>query len=190
MAQAFPAGHRIRLGISTSYWPLAWPPPEPVRLTVIAGASELVLPTRPVAEPDEVSLTPFDEPEATPPITTTQLHPGAQRWQVSRDLIDYRSTLDVVKDLGVVRFDDIGLDVTRSAHERYESVRDDFDSPRGEIDWEMGFSRGDWDVRTTTRTVLTCTPTEFRLHAQLDAYECGQRVFSRNWHETIPRDHV
>lgn len=98
MAQAFPAGHRIRLGISTSYWPLAWPPPEPVRLTVIAGTSELVLPTRPVAESDEVSLTPFDEPEGTPPIATTQLRPGAQRWQVSRDLIDYRSALDVVKE--------------------------------------------------------------------------------------------
>ena len=29
VAQAFPAGHRIRLSLSTSYWPLAWPPPEP-----------------------------------------------------------------------------------------------------------------------------------------------------------------
>lgn len=25
MAQSFPAGHRVRLAISTSYWPLAWP---------------------------------------------------------------------------------------------------------------------------------------------------------------------
>ncbi|HSH42863.1 MAG TPA: CocE/NonD family hydrolase, partial [Arenicellales bacterium] len=32
IAQKFPRGHRIRVGISTSYWPLAWPSPQPVRL--------------------------------------------------------------------------------------------------------------------------------------------------------------
>ncbi len=29
VAHRFPAGHRIRISISTSYWPLAWPPPAP-----------------------------------------------------------------------------------------------------------------------------------------------------------------
>lgn len=51
VAQSFPAGHRIRLSISTSYWPLAWPPPEPVTLTVYGGESELELPVRPASEP-------------------------------------------------------------------------------------------------------------------------------------------
>lgn len=31
MAQALPPGHRLRLAISTSYWPLAWPPSDPPR---------------------------------------------------------------------------------------------------------------------------------------------------------------
>jgi len=47
VAQNFPAGHRIRLSLSTSYWPLAWPPPEPVRLSVHTGKSTLELPERP-----------------------------------------------------------------------------------------------------------------------------------------------
>ena len=38
VAQAFPAGHRIRLALSTAYWPIAWPAPEPVTLTLYAGA--------------------------------------------------------------------------------------------------------------------------------------------------------
>src|SRR5690625_5643930 len=31
MAQSFPAGHRLRVSVSTSYWPVVWPPPQPER---------------------------------------------------------------------------------------------------------------------------------------------------------------
>ena len=47
IAHVFPAGHRIRVAVSTSYWPIAWPSPEPVTLTLYAGASTLELPVRP-----------------------------------------------------------------------------------------------------------------------------------------------
>ena len=41
-------GHRLRLAISTSYWPIIWPSPEPVTLTVFAGGKTRVqLPVRP-----------------------------------------------------------------------------------------------------------------------------------------------
>ncbi|GAA0530826.1 CocE/NonD family hydrolase [Saccharopolyspora thermophila] len=190
VAQAFPARHRIRLALSTSYWPLAWPPPEPVRLTVYPEDSELILPVRSIREPDELPESPFPEPEGTPPVASTQVRPAEHRWTVSRDLVEYRSELDVVKDLGVVRIDDIDLEMTRRARERYSWVNDDFNSVCGEIDWEMGFRRGTWAVRTRTRTVLRSTPTEFLLHAQLDAYEGENRVRSQNWQERIPRDCV
>ncbi|RNL82476.1 CocE/NonD family hydrolase [Halostreptopolyspora alba] len=190
VAQAFPVGHRIRLSVSTSYWPLAWPPPRPTFLTVYPGDSTLSLPTRPVDAPDEPRVSEFDEPEGTPPIATSRVKPGEQRWTVSHDLIDYESALDVVKDLGVVRFDDIDLDVTRRTVERYGWRENDFRSVYGDVQWEMGFQRGDWRVSTVTRTVLTSDSTEFHLHAQLDAYEGANRVLSRNWNVDIPRDHV
>ena len=38
IAHVFPAGHRIRVAVSTSYWPIAWPSPAPVTLTLYAGA--------------------------------------------------------------------------------------------------------------------------------------------------------
>jgi predicted acyl esterase len=38
MGQVFPKGHRLRISISTSYWPLAWPPPAPVQLKFIRAA--------------------------------------------------------------------------------------------------------------------------------------------------------
>ncbi|MFE4961697.1 CocE/NonD family hydrolase [Streptomyces sp. NPDC056660] len=186
VAQAFPPGHRIRLSLSTSYWPLAWPPPRPVLLTVHEQPCRLVLPVRPVGEPD-ISV-PFEAPEGTAPITTTQVTPPEQRWEVSRDLIDYGAALDIVKDRGTVHFDAMDLDVGCRAHERYTSVADDFTSPAGEVTWTMSFRRKDWDVQVRTSTKLTCDAEEFHVNATLDAYEGGRRVASRTWNESVPRD--
>ncbi|WP_033307170.1 CocE/NonD family hydrolase [Streptomyces iakyrus] len=188
VAQAFPAGHRIRLSLSTSYWPLAWPAPKPALLSVHEHSSTLTLPVRPVDEPDEVASSPFGEPEGTPPLAMTQVTPPEERWDVKRDLIDYRSELDIVKDRGTVRFEDIGLEAGRRAHERYTAVADDFTSAGGETTWTMRFRRDAWDVRVVTSTRLTCDETDFFVDATLDAYEADRRVFSRTWNETVPRD--
>ncbi|MEU2744876.1 CocE/NonD family hydrolase [Streptomyces collinus] len=188
VAQSFPPGHRIRLSLSTSYWPLAWPAPKPALLGVHEHSSTLTLPVRPVNEPDEVASSPFGEPEGTPPLAMTQVTPPEERWDVKRDLIDYRSELDIVKDRGTVRFEDIGLEAGRRAHERYTAVADDFTSVGGETTWTMRFHRDDWDVRVVTSTRLTCDETDFFVDATLDAYEGDRRVFSRTWNETVPRD--
>jgi putative CocE/NonD family hydrolase len=190
VGQAFPPGHRIRLSLSTSYWPLAWPPPEPVMLTVHGAGSALNLPVRSPAPEDEPDASPFGPPEGARPLGTTRLSGAEQRWTVHRDLVGYQETLEIVKDRGILRYDDIGSEVGRRAYERYDSVADDFASVSGESAWTMSFRRGDWDVRTETRTVLRCTPEEFLVHATLDAYEHGRRVFSRTWNDSVPRDHL
>ncbi len=46
VAHAFAAGNRLRVALSTSYWPLVWPSPEPVTLSVFTGKSALMLPSR------------------------------------------------------------------------------------------------------------------------------------------------
>jgi putative CocE/NonD family hydrolase len=186
VAQAFSPGHRIRLSVSTSYWPLAWPPPRPVQLRVRTATSTVTLPIRPTT--DEPAIEPFGDVEGARPIPLEQVTEGDHRWTVSRDLVDYRSALEIVKDAGTVHFPDIGLDVARRAYEHYSWVADDFTSARGETRWTMHFRRGDWDSRTETRTVLTCTETDFHLRAELDGYDRGERVVSRNWHHVIPRD--
>ncbi|WP_395571868.1 CocE/NonD family hydrolase [Streptomyces sp. BK79] len=188
VAQSFPPGHRIRLSLSSSYWPLAWPPPKPAMLSVHEGSSSLTLPVRPPEKADDAQAAPFGEPEGTPPIATTTLAPPEERWDVKRDLVNYHAELETVKDRGTVRFEEIGLDVGRRAYERYASVADDFTSVSGESTWTMGFRRDDWDVRVVTHTRLTCDEDRFFVDATLDGYESGRRVFSRTWNETVPRD--
>ena len=140
-----------------------------MQLKIFTGSTTLELPERRCedAEPDP---RPFQEPEGTEPIAVTQVEPGDRQWTVTRDLVGYESALEVVNDLGVVRFDEIDLEVARRADERYTCVADQFDSIRGETLWRMRFSRDDWEVATTTKT--------------------AGRVASRNWSLTVPRDHV
>ncbi|MEU9096014.1 CocE/NonD family hydrolase [Streptomyces sp. NPDC048428] len=190
VAQAFPAGHRIRLSLSTSYWPLVWPAPSSVQLSVHEAGSRLTLPIRPAAAPDGIPAEPFGEPEGCEPPEVTQLTEPEQDWTVSRNLVDYRSSLDIVKDRGLQRYEENGIEVGLRACEKYLSTADDFGSVSGESAWTMRFRRPAWDVRVETRTVLTSNETEFHVDATLDGYEDGRRVFSRTWNESIPRVNV
>jgi len=188
-AQVFPRGHRIRVSISTSYWPLAWPSPSPVRLTIRAGSSFVDLPVRGRRAEDE-HLRELEAPEGAAPAPRRHVEPGHHNWLLHRDLASDKSTLEVINDNGKVYLEDIDLEVENRAFEWYSSYNDDFLSPKGETRLIRGLKRGDWSVRTVAHTVLTSTETEFRINADLDAYENGNRVYSRNWNVTIPRDCV
>ncbi|MCG5539582.1 MULTISPECIES: CocE/NonD family hydrolase [unclassified Halorhodospira] len=186
IAQSFPRGHRIRLAVSTSYWPLAWPPPQPVRLTLYPEGCHLDLPVRPPREEDR-GLPAFDEAEAAPPPASTALEHGHGNWIVSRDLARDESTLHVIEDDGRAYLEDVDLEVERSADEWYRARGDDFTSLSGEVIHRRRLRRGDWSIYTETRTLLTCDEGHFRIHATLDAYENGLRVFAKTWDERVPR---
>ena len=62
VAHAFPPGHRVRLALSNACWPLIWPSPEPVRLTVFTERSTFSLPVR-TPDPSDADLPAIDPPE-------------------------------------------------------------------------------------------------------------------------------
>jgi predicted acyl esterase len=189
IAQVFPKNHRVRIAISTSYWPLAWPPPEPVRLTIFTGSSSLNVPIR-SPQKIQAQLTSFGEPEGAPPLSRTLIEPEHHNWRVIRDLAKDESTLEVVNDKGIYRLNDIDLEVQNKTLEWYTYRADDFESVRGETQCTRGFRRGDWTVKTVTKTVLTSSATHFHILADLDAYEGDKRVYCQSWDRTIPRDFV
>ena len=41
-----PEGHRVLIKLSSAYWPILWPSPEPVKITLTPGLSQLSLPLR------------------------------------------------------------------------------------------------------------------------------------------------
>ncbi len=187
IAQVFPAGHRLRLSVSTSYWPLAWPPPEPVMLTIFTQASQLKLPIRPAQHAD-AQLRAFGPPEGAPPPVKTVVQPRRYEWLVTRDLVRDVSTLEVVKDEGTVAFEDIDLELTRSTTEWYTFHDSDVRSVQGKTLCVRKFQRDGWCVETVTRTSLSASREAFLVHADLDAFEDGKRVYAKSWHYAIPRD--
>ena len=190
IAQRFPAGHSIRLSISTVYWPLAWPAPEPAKLIISPVDSQLHLPVREPRPQDEAALRPFGEPEAAPPLDVTLIQPTQEEWTVVRDLANDQTTLKVVKDEGTRRFEAADLEVSAKVTERYTHSYENYDSLRGWCEWIRRFRRGQWQVSTVTRTLLTSDADSFRVRATLDAYEGDTRVYAQTWDRVIPRDLV
>jgi putative CocE/NonD family hydrolase len=188
IAQTFPAGHRIRLSLSTSYWALAWPPPHPVRLDISMKTSRLLLPAR-NRKPADNDVE-FQRAEGAPAPIMEQREPAHHNWLVHRDLASDESVLEVIKDEGCFYLPDLDLEVSDAIWNWYTYCGDDFSSPRGETRTQRSFSRGNWSVRTTTRTVLTADATNFYIYAELDAFEDDVRIFSKNWSRTIARDLV
>ena len=189
IAQRFPIGHRMRLAISSSYWPLTWPSPEPFRLRISPRESGLTLPVRRVDPRSEPVLDLGEARHAEEP-PSTMLAPPRREWTVNHDLARNRVSLNIVNDDPSRRFEDIDLTIGRKVRESYSHRFNNYDTVRGEVEGQRIFERGDWKIRTFTRTVLTATRTHFLIRATLDAYQDEVRVFAKSWDERIPRDHM
>ena len=188
IAHVFPKDHRMRISVSTSYWPIVWTPPEVATLTLYTEKSFVYLPERISKQNSSVS---FQESEGAEPSTEHKtLHAANYKWDVIRDLINDKSTLHVLKDNGTYRIENIDLEISDCSTEDY-SVQNDFvDSVKGETHGEITLKRKNWKIRTVNHTALTSDKKKFHVHATLDAYENGLRVFSKNWQLSIPREFV
>ena len=90
MGSVFPAGHKVRLAISTAYWPMIWPSPETATVQIFAGT--LDLPQRPPNAAD-ARLAPFPEQETAPPETPTIVRrDGVRIERIDRIGLELRDT--------------------------------------------------------------------------------------------------
>ncbi len=187
IAYAFPAGHRVRLAISTTYWPLVWPAAAPVLLNVFAPGSMLDLPWRRAHDDGARALPP---PPATAPLDQEQIRPASHARRVEHDLGSGRTLVSIDDDFGESRIRAHGLARGGCARERYEIVDGDPLSARADIAWTMTLGRDAWQVRTESRTVMRADTTHFIIEAALQAFEGETRVFERSWSRRITRDHL
>ncbi|QBQ53481.1 CocE/NonD family hydrolase [Nitrosococcus wardiae] len=195
IAHAFPPGHTLRLAVSTSYWPVAWPSPEPVHLTLFTGHSYLDLPVRP-PDPQDPSLRPFEKPEKAPAPAHLTLRPAKFQRTIERDLSTNETLYTIFSDGGdfdgaaVAHLHAIDLDLGHTILKRFRIGETDPLSARAENEQNALLRRGDWEIRIKARTCLSSDQDSFHLYADLEAYEGKTLVFSRRWEETIPRDRV
>ncbi|HUG61280.1 MAG TPA: CocE/NonD family hydrolase [Methylomirabilota bacterium] len=188
---AFPAGHRIRIAVSTAYWPLVWPAPEAATLTIHPAASHLVLPVRPLRQEDADIA--FGTPEAAPPTPQTVLEPGRLARIQALDLIADEARYRTVCEGGVfgegaIRFDDIGTEIRHSLTRDLSIRGGDPNTALSVIDQEILMGRDGWRIAIATHTEMTSTPTHFRLTGTVTTTENGAHFVTRTFDETILRD--
>lgn len=186
-AYSFAKGHRIRVAVSTTYWPLIWPSPEPVTLTLALGRSAIELPVRPPSPRDKTPPR-FKAAEAAPGAARTSLTPGSRNRTIQTDLAKGETVVNVTDTSGRNRYDEIDLIAEAQSTERYSVIEGDPLSATAEVTWTWTFERGDWRIRTESLTRVTCTKRDFVISAKLSAYEGDETVFSREFEERVRRN--
>ena len=187
IAHAFAAGSRVRLAVSTAYWPVVWPSAQAVALTLFTGASGLELPVRP-PDPGDDRLRPFEAPEGAPPAAYVELRPRRVERTVERDEVAGEIVYAVVSEGGRGRMEEIDLELEQSSVRRYRIQEHDPLTARAEVVQRMGLRRGPWAVAVESRVWLSATEEAFALRARLEAFEGDTLVRSRSWDCRVARD--
>ncbi len=186
IAYRVPAGHCLRLSLSTAYWPMIWPSAAPLSLQLDPAGCVLDIPVRPDIEENAPQ---FAQPEQTRQGHATPLRPeGFTRHEET--LPDGTQRLRLVTDGGLMRHESTGMESGKVITEIWDIRADDPLSARHETHWSFTIGRGDWQTRTETRTVMTCDATSFHIVARLDAYDGDERLITRDWQFSVPRDGV
>jgi putative CocE/NonD family hydrolase len=157
----FPAGHRIRVALSTTYWPMMWPSPENATVTVFAGT--IALPVRPSNRADDM-LSPLPPPETATPDRPTEPRPG------------------------VARIERLGLELGVQRAFQFTLDGDDPLSAAAETTQTQTIARDSWRIRIETHMRMSCTSDMFVLRATARAWEGEAEISHRDWHYDIPRD--
>jgi uncharacterized protein len=191
---AFLPGHRIRVAVSTSYWPFVWPSPTPVTLSIATNGSSLDLPVR--SRRDDESPIEFDPAEAAEPIAITVLQPPVITRRFSRDLLTGLNTLTLHYSggyLGPGRFYRIEPTGMVLGHEKTHSIEihdDDPLSARYVVSQVYEMERDGKRLRLTSRIVMWASAEKFFYEIEAAARENEVELWARRWSRDYPRNLV
>ncbi len=185
----FSAGHRIRLTVLTSYWPVLWPSPFPGELRVHHGPaapSRLVLPVL----GDEVATLPVP-PFRTEPVEMREVGTYAEdppEWRIEEDVL--RGSVAVTIFDGGASTQEDGSSVYSS--ERLVLTTSDADPAHTRLESDVVYRwRGfgsEADIRA--RGTIASDDAAFDVRVALEVRLDGEAFFAREWRERIPRNLV
>lgn len=176
-------GHRLRLAISTAYFPMLVPSPTDITATLTLNRSTLHLPSAPFSE---ITL-PQASPDTRPDFPAT---PGSAARRVTRDRASGITTVTIDSDTGTITHPEYGIawrDVRRSD---YAITRGDPLSYRAREVSTHERTRDGILTRVTATSHLRATADDWVIDARIEATRDDQTVFTRDWSRTIARDHM
>ncbi|MGB0900960.1 CocE/NonD family hydrolase [Halocynthiibacter sp.] len=182
-AYRLPAGHHLRLAVSPSYWPYAWPEAKPVTLTI--HQASLSLPCRnTLASKDEYNFA-SPIPMQARPLKTRREGEEEKTWKtdpISGDFtLTIRSGRNETEDLVH------GLITGSEMSEIWTIHPDDPASARVELTWDRWLTRDGMTAHSTLTTKMSTTEDHFCIVQDFRALENGEEIFKREMKDDIPR---
>ena len=187
----FLPGHRIRLSITSSYWPVLWPSPLACDIAVLRGSqtpSRLILPVIPPAGAD--GDLPVPEFRAPPP-DVAEVGRGSEEPPVWR-IVD-----DVIAGSVMVEVSEGGTTVLPDGRELYAGEQltmtaADADPAHARLDTRVVYRWREHHFATeiVAGGTIASDTEAFTVDLDLRVTIDGADFFGRTWHESIPRDLV
>lgn len=182
----FAPGHRIRLSLSSAYWPTILPSPYDATLSIDLATLALELPL--VGAHRRIDI---PEPANTDPLPHYEvLEEGSSVRSVERDLQKGVTRYHLKEDTGLSRHPGNGLCSRDTREEVWSITLGDPLSMTAEIDWTCSTEREGWRVHSRHASSLSCTETEWLIWERLEAWHGEDKVFERERSARIPRDHM
>ena len=190
IAHAFPEGHRIRVAVSTAYWPIVWPSIATPHLRIMAGESVLTLPVREPRDED-AHLRPFEEPDMAAATSMKRIRHHQFSRKLAVDLTSNRFHYELkgseFSDASLVHFEDIDLKVGYTMNKYFEICEDDPLSAKEIIEQRATLTRGEWRITVRMSMTQTSDADAFYLQGHLEADEGAERFIERHFDVSVPR---
>lgn len=180
----FEKGHRIRLSLSTSYWPMILPPPVDPGVTIDIASLGLAMPL--LGEHETFDMKQPDNPDPLPKYI--EHAPSETRRSVTRDLAANLTRYEVLEDTGLFEHPGTGLSTRQLKEETWSISPDDPLSMTGVSTWTCDMKRARWSVRTVSTAKIACTKTDWLISASVTAYDGEKQIFEKTFKKAIARD--
>lgn len=186
-----PIGHKVRVALTTTYWPWLWPHAGQGGVTLDLNASDLHL-----GHLDPAMLTgphpTFEEPEQSAPLAVVAQPkpPTIPEREVRYEPDSNTWVLTVDPKYGGYRTYPDGLRYGEQAVEKYTIAGNDPLSAVAESNWLIEMERDDWKVRIETESRISATATHFQLFNKVKTYLNGKIHFEKTFEKEIERTSV
>lgn len=173
----FAKGHKIRLALSNSYWPMLWPSNQCDRLTIDAKDSFLSLPiTKSYAPYDG-----FKQGDGCEAFPATEISkPIFERELITSDennLISYRISDQAPR----TRFENHGMETTSNTTRVYQVDGNIPDEAMMTVNRNIGFERGTWNVSSAIDAKFTSTSEDIKSDVTLTVKHGSDIIFERRF---------
>ncbi|CAM2722027.1 unnamed protein product [Rotaria socialis] len=186
-----PAGSRLRLALSTSYWPIVWPAPQLSTLTIYFNELSSCTLTLPCLNEKYSTRNDFGHPEICQGIPIKYLRASSiNRFRIF-DEVSEIITLKINEDCGSSEYPD-GLIWDETTESIYTIKKNDPQSARIEINRYLKYYFQDRstikvDIKTKSVMFTKQSPSTYEVEHQLNIYNKDQIFFDKNWNLSFPR---